>query len=92
MKGNGSIVTLGADMKPSIVAGYPLKRMAVGLVPFTPVPFKGKDTYVAIARIAIFSAAAYLTYNKAKKVSYALIGAAGISLANSIMTGIWSDQ
>jgi hypothetical protein len=67
-------------------------RIALGFLPFTPVSFKGPDMLIAWGRLAGYSVLAYSTYNKMKPLSYALMGAAGVSLATSLMSGIWSKQ
>lgn len=69
-----------------------LNRIALGLVPFTPVPFTGKDSLLAIGRVAAYGLLSYWTFNKMRPVSYAFMGAAGVSLATSLTAGLWNKE
>jgi hypothetical protein len=66
------------------------RRAIVGFIPFTPVPFTGKDSPIAFGRLVGYSLLAYLTFNKMRPASYALMGAAGVSLATSLLAG-WGN-
>ena len=79
--------TVVDDMKKK-----PMEKIIMGLFPFTPVPFSGSDSFLAIGRIAGYSVLAYFTYNKMKPASYALMGAAGVSLLTSLMGGMWGKK
>jgi hypothetical protein len=68
----------------------PIEKIFLGLFPFTPVPFKGDDLFLAIGRIAGYSALSYFTYNKMRPASYAFMGAAGVSLLTSLTGGMWN--
>jgi hypothetical protein len=67
-------------------------HIATGLLPFMPVKFEGGDTLLAIGRIAAYGLLAYATYNKMRNVSYALMGAAGLSLITSISASFWNQN
>ena len=67
-------------------------KIALAFFPLTPVSFTGPDMIYAIARVAGYSALAYFTYNKMRKVSYAFMGAAGVSLATSLTAGMWGKK
>jgi len=84
------IQTTAKPQTPVQIAG--IGRIALGLLPFTPVPFKGPDMLIAWGRLAGYSILTYATYNKMRPLSYAFMGAAGVSLATSLMSGIWSKQ
>jgi hypothetical protein len=63
-------------------------KLAVGLIPFSPVEFTGPDAIIAWGRLIGFSLLAYYTFNKMRPLSYAAMGAAGVSLATSL-TATW---
>jgi len=91
---NGSQTPLAATAGSS-VGGSSLNmggRIGLALIPFTPVPFEGNDMLLAIGRIALYSTVAYFTYNKMRPVSYIAMSAAGVSLAASLMAGMWKKN
>lgn len=67
-------------------------KLAVGLLPFSPVQFTGPDALIAWGRLVGYSALAYWTYNKMRPASYAFMGAAGLSLATSLMANLWKKH
>ena len=64
-------------------------KLAVGLLPFSPVQFTGPDALIAWGRLIGYSALAYWTYNKMRPASYVFLGAAGVSLATSLSGSLW---
>jgi hypothetical protein len=69
-----------------------LNKILLGIVPFTPVQFAGKDAPLAWGRLIGYSLLAYYTYNKMKPLSYACMGAAGVSLATSLTAKMWTKR
>jgi len=67
-------------------------HILLGIVPFTPVQFSGSDALLAWGRLIGFSAIAYLTFNKMRPLSYAAMGAAGVSLATSLTAKLWGKK
>jgi hypothetical protein len=61
-------------------------QFGLKLVPFVPVSFS-TDAPMAWGRLIIYGAAAALTYEKARKLSYGFMAAAGVSLATSLGIG-----
>ena len=96
MGNNGAATTLQPDTGASATTPAPIKpninRFVLGLFPFTPVPFAGADTLLAAGRIAGYSLLAYATYNKMRPASYIFMGAAGVSLATSLTSGLWGKK
>lgn len=91
MSGNGK-TTLAAEQVIANLARDPSKadftEGILKLVPFTGVPFTGKDALYSIGRIAGYSFLAYLTYNKVRPASYIFMGAVSVSFLTSLMTSI----
>jgi hypothetical protein len=71
------------------VSVNPISRIGLALVPFTPVSFSGPDGIYAWGRLAIYGTAAALTWQKQRKLSYVLMGAAGLSLVSSLSQDAW---
>jgi hypothetical protein len=69
-----------------------LEKLALGLIPFTPVQFTGPDALLAWGRLAGYGLLAYLTYNKIRPVAYIALGAAGVSLATSLSAKAWGKK
>jgi len=69
-----------------------LEKLAIGLIPFSPVQFSGSDSLIAWGRLAGYSLLAYMTYNKMRPLSYIAMGAAGVSLATSLSAKMWSKK
>jgi len=67
-------------------------KLFLGLLPFTPVMFTGSDSLLAWGRLAGYSLLAYWTYNRMRPLSYVMMGAAGISLATSLTSKMWSKK
>lgn len=67
-------------------------KLSVGLLPFSPVEFTGPDALIAWGRLIGYSLLAYYTYNRMKPVSYAAMGAAGLSLATSLTATLWKKH
>lgn len=66
-------------------------RILLGLVPFTPVEFIGKDAWLAYSRIAGYGVLAYFTYNKMRPLSYIFMASAGTALISSLTAGYWKE-
>lgn len=64
-------------------------RLALALLPVTPVPLTEWQSWV---RLGLYGTAAYLTWPKAKTLSYIAMGAAGLSLATSLASQSWSAK
>ena len=62
-------------------------RLAVGLLPFSPVQFTGPDALIAWGRLIGYSALAYYTFNRMRPLSYIAMSCAGLSLATSLTAG-----
>jgi hypothetical protein len=71
--------------------GYGTK-LAIGLMPFSPVKFSGPDALIAWGRLIGYSMLAYYTFNKMRPISYAFMGAAGVSLATSLSSTLWEKH
>jgi hypothetical protein len=84
-------LTIIGDKSP-VSDSKTLNKIAVGFIPFTPVPFAGNDNAIAWGRLVAYGLLAYFTYNKMRPASYVCMGAAGISLATSMSAGLWSKQ
>jgi len=69
-----------------------LEKLMLGLIPFTPVQFSGSDSLIAWGRLAGYGLLAYATYNKMRPLSYAAIGAMGVSLATSLSAKAWGKK
>ena len=69
-----------------------LNKILLGLIPFTPVQFSGKDATIAWGRLIGYSMLAYYTYNKMRPLSIACMGAAGVSLATSLTAKMWAKK
>jgi len=61
-------------------------QFGLKLVPFVPVSFTS-DPAMAWGRLLLYGVGAALTYDKMRKTSYILMGAAGVSLATSLGIG-----
>ena len=77
---------------PNPPAKVDLEKLALGLIPFTPVQFTGPDALLAWGRLAGYGLLAYLTYNKMRPLSYIALGAAGVSLATSLSAKAWGKK
>jgi hypothetical protein len=67
-------------------------RLAVGLLPFSPVQFTGPDSLIAWGRLLGYSALAYYTFNKMRPLSYIAMSCAGLSLASSLTAGMFNKS
>lgn len=65
------------------------KNIGLALVPFTPVPFTGKDALYSWGRLIAYGGLAALTYKKSKNLSYLFGAAAGVSLLTSLSANSW---
>ena len=71
------------------VPGNPFAKMALGLLPFTPLPLSGPDAWMGYTRMSVYALAAYLAWSKSRRLSYLLMGAGGLSAATSLAHGSW---
>lgn len=71
--------------------GYGTK-LAIGILPFSPVQFTGPDALIAWGRLIGYSVLAYYTYNKMRPASYVLMSCAGLSLATSLSGSLWGKH
>jgi hypothetical protein len=83
-------VNIKADLEQPQPKNY--DKLLLGLLPFTPVQFTGKDALLAWGRLAGYSLIAYYTYNKMRPLSYIAIGAAVTSLATSLSGKMWEKK
>jgi hypothetical protein len=84
-------IEIKADL-PDVKTKIDLEKFMLGMVPFTPVQFKGPDAYLAWVRLAGYGLLAYATYNKMRPLSYIALGAAGVSLATSLTAKMWAKK
>lgn len=59
-------------------------NIPLAFFPFTPVPFTGKNAIWAYSRIGLYSIVAYAAWKKFRPLSYAAMGAAGVSVLTSL--------
>ena len=89
-------IEIKAEKAPSQQSNPPVKvdfeKLALGLIPFTPVQFSGPDALLAWGRLAGYGLLAYMTYNKMRPLSYAAMGAMGVSLATSLSAKAWGKK
>ena len=71
------------------VSGNPIAKMALGLLPFTPLPLTGADAWMGYTRIGLYAVGAYMAWGKSRKLAYLMMGAGGISVATSLAHGSW---
>lgn len=64
-------------------------KLAVGLLPFSPVEFTGPNALFAWGRLLGYSVLAYYTFNKMRPASYVFMGCAGLSLATSLSSTLF---
>lgn len=70
-------------------AGFDFSKAALAMFPLTPLPFKGKGAGWAYARIGLYGIAGYLSFSRARKLSYFMFGAAATSALVSTTTTAW---
>ena len=66
-------------------------KIALSLLPITPVSFKN-DPFYAIGRIALYGTISYLTFKKYRTLSYVFMGMTGLSLLSSVTESMWYNQ
>ena len=64
-------------------------RIALAMLPITPVPFTGNGAIYAWARLVLYGSAAVVLHAKHKNASYVMAGAAGLSLVSSLAAKSW---
>ncbi len=74
---------------PALTPVNPIRRFGLSLIPFSPVPFTDPLAYV---RLGLYGTIAYLTFNRARPISYFALGALVVSGATSTAGGFWSKQ
>lgn len=93
MGNNGTVLeSVAARVNSEVARPNAGTRIALGLLPTTPVQFSGKDAFLAWGRLVGYSALAYFTFNKMRPASYVFMGAAGLSLATSLSAGLWKKE
>jgi len=75
--------------KGAVARKNPGGRIALGFVPFTPVHFTGQDSWIAYARIGLYSVLAYAAWNRMRPVSFASMVAVGVSVTTSLLGKSW---
>lgn len=70
----------------SVPARFDAGKIAFKFLPTTPVGFTGEDAVYAWLRLALYGSVAYLSWGKARSLSYIAMGAAGVSAAVSFST------
>lgn len=63
------------------------KKIALMMLPTSPISFTGDEAIFAWGRLALYGAVSYMTWGKARKISYAAAGCAGLSLITSLSHG-----
>jgi len=64
-------------------------KIALAMLPITPVPFSGSGAIYAWGRLLTYGALSVMLYNKHKTASYVFAGAAGLSLVTSLAAKSW---
>ena len=64
-------------------------KIALAMLPITPVPFSGTGAIYAWGRLLTSGALSVMLYNKHKTASYVFAGAAGLSLVTSLAAKSW---
>jgi hypothetical protein len=64
-------------------------KIALAMLPITPVPFSGTGAIYAWGRLLTYGALSVMLYNKHKTASYVFAGAAGLSLVTSLAAKSW---
>jgi len=67
-------------------------KLAVGLLPFSPVKFSGPDALIAWGRLIGYSVLSYYTFNKMRPASYIFMACAGVSVATSLSGSAWGKH
>lgn len=82
--------TIKGDPPKTLNAGIDFGKSALALFPLTPVPFKGEGAFWSYTRIALYGTAGYLAWGRARRLSYILFTAAGLSAAVSTTATAWN--
>ena len=83
--------TQAAEPHPSGIAPTPnpkltFRQFGLSMIPLTPVPFTGEaHSMFSYIRLGVYATAAYLTFSKHRKLSYALMGAGAVCVATSVL-------
>lgn len=80
-----------APVKPS-ADGLTFRQFGLSLIPLTPVPFTGNKALFAYLRLGIYATASYLTFTKARKLSYVMMGALALSALTSLSSETWNKN
>ena len=94
---NGKAVhlpTLGQSTDPANTTenGEMLRKFALSLIPFTPVPFTGENAWMSYVRLGGYLSLSYATWGRMRKLSYAFMGAAAVSAATSFAANAWNGK
>jgi hypothetical protein len=75
--------------QPNTSAKIAGSKIALAMLPITPVPFSGTGAIYAWGRLLTYGALSVMLYNKQKTASYVFAGAAGLSLVTSLAAKSW---
>ena len=85
----GNPVQTDSANTPDISKNVAVRKAALSLIPLSPAPLFGTDSFYGWARLAIYGGLAYATWGKSRKASYIFAGAAGVSLCSSLTANAW---
>lgn len=78
-----------AVVNPNAPKGF--SKVTLGLLPFSPAPLTGNDAWIGYTRLALYTlGGSYALSKKRKTLGYAMLGAAGLSLATSLSSKAWN--
>jgi len=86
---NPDQTTVRATNDRDVARNVSTSKIALAMLPITPVPFCGDGALYAWGRLIAYGALAVFTYNKHKTASYVFAGAAGLSLVTSLAAKSW---
>ena len=88
INGNRTDAMHGVSAIPDILQIRPTqstgRKVLLSIVPLTPTPITGPDAWIGWGRIVTYGTLAAMTHNKARKLSYFLMGATTLSLVTSL--------
>lgn len=79
----------GEAVNPVLKPKNQYTRLAVSLIPFTPVPWADPLAWV---RLGVYGSIAVMTYNRIKPISYIAMGAGAVAVATSLAGGYWKKE
>lgn len=78
---------MSTENKPNTL----LKDFGMAMIPFVPAPFTGDKALYSYLRLGIYGIGAMMALEKSRKLSYLLMGCAGVSLATSLSANALKD-